>query len=138
MERIIELFKERNIRVTPQRVGVMQTLYPSQEHLTVEGIHAKVKPQFPNISLATVYTILELFKEKKLVREIRVRFDRSLYESRVDPHHHFHCTQCGQTYDVDIDLCPTLKKQRIDGHSINDFHGYFYGICRSCRKEKQC
>lgn len=134
MKESAHVLKESNIRITPQRLGVYKILRQEARHLTVDEIYEKIKKRFPSVSLATVYTILELFKEKNLAQEIRIKNDKSCFEIRVDGHHHFLCKKCGQIFDVDITPCPSLEKKEVDGHLIGEHRGYFYGICRDCKK----
>jgi len=136
MKESVKILKGSNIRITPQRLGVYKILSQEVRHLTAEEIYEKIKKRFPGVSLATVYTILELFKEKKLVQEIRIKIDKSCFEARVDRHHHFLCKKCGQIFDVDIAPCLSLEKKEVDGHLIEEHQGYFYGICRICKKRK--
>ena len=136
MKESADRLKQSNIRITPQRLGVYRILKQEAGHLTAEQIHEKIKKKFPGVSLATVYAILELFKEKKLVQEIRIKIDKSCFEIRVDGHHHFLCKKCGRIFDVDIASCPALEKKGVDGHLIEEHQGYFYGICRMCKKRR--
>ncbi len=129
----IAILKEKGIRITPQRLGVYDLLCNTNKHLTVDEIYRKMKDKFPAISLATIYTILELYGKKNLAREIRINFDKSCYDSRMDAHHHFYCKKCKKVFDVDIPLCLTLQRSEVDGHVIQELQGYFYGICRECR-----
>ena len=92
--------RDNGIRVTPQRAEIYKLLNTSQQHLTAEEIYRKIRPRFPAISLATVYTILELFKEKKLFSEIRIEFEKSRYEIRSKEHHHFFCKKCNAIHDL--------------------------------------
>ncbi|MDD3296769.1 MAG: Fur family transcriptional regulator [Candidatus Omnitrophica bacterium] len=133
MNNIIERLKASDIRITPQRVMVYQVLAAGKKHLTVEEIYERIKPKAPAISLATIYTILEAFKEKNLISEIRIKFDKSCFEARVDFHHHFYCQSCGKIFDIDITPCAVLEKKEVNGHSIESLQGYFYGICRDCK-----
>ena len=136
MKKSADILKRSNIRITPQRVGLFKILGQEGAHLTAEEIYEKIKKRFPGISLATVYTILELFKDKRLVQEIRIKNGRSCFETRVDWHHHFLCEKCGRIFDVDIAPCPSLEKKEADGHIIKEHQGYFYGLCRICKKRR--
>lgn len=136
MDKLIPLFKEKNIRITPQRLQVYSILNQNHQHLTVEQIYGKVKEKFPAVSLATVYSILDMFKESDLVREVRIEFDKSYFEIKTNSHHHFFCRECGRTYDIDLN-CEHLEKQMIEGHHINDFQGCFYGTCNTCANKKE-
>jgi len=134
MEKGVKLFKQHNIRVTQQRLAVYAALLDGEKHLTAEEIHEKVKLGNPAISFATVYTILDILKKKGLINEIRIRFDKSSYEARMEWHHHFLCKQCGTIIDIDIDPCPSLRRKSVSGHRIESLQGYFYGICKNCQR----
>lgn len=130
----IDLLKKNKIRVTPQRLAVFKILEENGSHMTAELIYEELRKQYPSVSLATVYSTLEVFKEQGLIAEIRIDFDRSCFEARVEPHHHFFCRKCAQIYDIDIPPCSTLEKRQIDGNLIEYFQGYFYGVCKLCQK----
>lgn len=129
----IAILKENGIRITPQRLGVYEILCNENKHLTVDEIYRKMKVNFPAVSLATVYTILELYGRKKLVREMRITFDKSCFDGRMDSHHHFLCKRCGKIIDIDLHPCPALQRSEVNGHLIQELQGYFYGICSDCR-----
>ena len=120
------------IRITPQRVEVYRVL-GGNKHLTVDDIYGRITVHFPSMSLATVYTVLELYKTKGLVQEIRVEGHKSCFELRMDPHHHFVCRQCQRILDIDLAPCPALQRNEVQGHRIERLHGYFVGVCRQCR-----
>ncbi len=132
----MQKLKNKDIRVTPQRLGVCEILSREKIHLTAEQIYGRIKNKFPAISLATVYTILQLYVQKGLASEIRITFDKSSFEARTDSHHHFLCKRCQKIYDIELHPCPALKREEVDGHAIEQLQGYFYGLCRECRKEE--
>lgn len=129
-----DILKSKGIRVTPQRMAVFQVLEKAGCHLSVDAVYEEVKKTIPNISLATVYSILEFFRDKSMLTEIKIDFEKSFYEFRTDAHHHFMCTECKQILDIDIPFCGTLCAKSVEGHKITDFQGYFYGICKKCQK----
>ena len=129
----MQKLKEKNIRVTPQRLVVYELLADEKMHLTAEQIYGKIKHKFPAVSLATVYTVLQLYVQTGLVNEIRITFDKSCFEARTDSHHHFYCKKCKKIYDIDLHPCPALQQSSVNGHSIEKLQGYFYGICRDCQ-----
>ncbi|MGQ9621717.1 MAG: hypothetical protein ACUVTX_12180, partial [Bacteroidales bacterium] len=58
------------------------------------------------------------------------------YDPNIENHHHFLCLKCGQLYDVDIKCHFGFpQKKMIDGHKIQEVHGYFKGICKKCLKK---
>ncbi|MFH2137994.1 MAG: Fur family transcriptional regulator [Candidatus Omnitrophota bacterium] len=134
MKNKINILKEQGIRITPQRVRIFELLAAEKRHLCVEELYEKIKESFPAVSLATVYSILELLKKKGIIREIRIKFDKSCYEARTDLHHHFSCRKCKKIFDIDLTPCPALQSKEINGHIIEELQGYFYGICRDCKE----
>jgi len=137
MEQSIKILKENNIKVTQQRLVVYKLFFKKDKYFTAEEIYNEVRPKLPAISLATVYSILELFKEKELIRQIRIKPDKSCYGICKNFHHHFLCRNCGQMYDIEIIPCPTLKNGEVNGHLIEELQGYFYGTCKKCLKKRK-
>lgn len=132
----MEVLSARGIRVTPQRLAVYKVL-KEKRHASAEEIYEEVRDEFPMMSFATVYSILELFKEKGLANELRIDFDRSTFDIRTERHHHFLCKLCGRIYDVDLQPCKPLRTGNVNGHIIEDFQGYFYGVCKECQKRSK-
>lgn len=135
MKDSLKVLKEYEIRPTQQRLEVYQLLLKSGSHLTADEIYDNIKARMPAVSLATIYTILDLFKQKNLVNEIRIQFDKSCYEARIDPHHHFLCRRCNAMFNLNIVPCKALEDRKIDGNLIEELQGYFYGICKDCLKD---
>ena len=50
--------QKRGLAITPQRVAVMRVLVNSGDHPRAETVFAKVRKEYPNISLATVHRTL--------------------------------------------------------------------------------
>ncbi len=134
MQKVSEVLREHQIKVTPQRLSVYLAFDKTMGHLSADQVYRSVQRKVPAISLGTVYSILENFCSKGLLREIKINFDKSLYEMKKEPHHHFSCRICSKIFDVHMPVCSALQNRIVDGHMIDDFQGYFYGICASCSR----
>lgn len=132
-----EVLRQHGIKVTPQRLAVYSTLLQAAGHLSAEEVRRSVQPQLPSISLATVYAILTFLEKKRLVRGIKIDFERTCFEARHEAHHHFMCTSCRRVIDLDMELCPALRQRVVQGHRVEDFEGYLYGICADCQRNKR-
>lgn len=132
MENSLKVLRDHDIRPTQQRLEIYVVLLKSGKHLTADQIHERIKLRMPAVSLATVYTVLDLFRQKHLINEIRIQFDKSCFEARIDPHHHFLCKNCGEIFDLNMKPCKALKQREVDGNIIEELQGYFYGTCKSC------
>jgi len=136
MDKAVFELKNKGIRVTPQRLEVFTLLRGKNKHLTVGEICGKIKKRFPALSVATVYAILDLFKQKRLVSEVRIQPDCACFETNIELHHHFFCRKCKKIIDLDMPSCQALRWRRVQGHEIEELAGYIYGICRECGRKQ--
>ena len=138
LETMIEKLKERNFRLTPQRLAVLRILAQSEGHPSVEKIFDQVKPKFPTTSLATIYKTVNLLKE---IGEI-IELDFSEQSHRYDgnkpyPHAHLVCTHCKKIMDLDVEAVAELSREaaRTSGYRIINHRLDFYGICPECHSK---
>ena len=54
MENISLIFKEKKLKLTPQRLAVYQYLKSTNEHPSAETIYNALQATYPTMSLATV------------------------------------------------------------------------------------
>lgn len=128
--------KNKDIVLTPQRLAVWNFMKENSQHPCVEGVYVRVRKQFPSISLATVYSILQTFRSCGLLKELSIRKDKTCFDPSTEPHHHLLCKACDKIYDVEV-VCGIAKAGKISGHKIESVHGYFYGICKNCLGRKR-
>lgn len=138
MKDLLEKFKSTGLRLTPQRLAILQFLEENMGvHPSAEDVYTAVKKDNPSISLATVYNTLDALTKKGAVVEITVASKKRHYESNTKPHHHIVCTQCGKIADVwedDMDTEPLMKGD-FGGFKVMDCHVNFTGICQECEEE---
>ncbi len=130
------LFREGGRRLTAQRRQVLEVLEQSERHLDAEAIHDRVKRQNPNISLATVYRTLTVFKEMGLVEEHSLGQEHSHYEAaRPEPHYHFICLGCGQVIEFDTPSVAQAVEELAGrlGIQVTDAHLRLSGYCAQCQ-----
>ena len=134
-DELISILRQRNFRLTPQRVELVRLIAASHGHPSAAQLYAQIKTQFPTMSLATVYKTLALLKEMNQVLEIDLRDDRHYDGNRPLPHPHLICLQCNQIVDGGIDIDPSSfsQIQAASGYQINRSQITFYGLCPDCR-----
>ena len=131
LEAIVLKLRKKNVKVTPQRLSVIDFLSNNPIHPSAEKIYTEIKKNFPTISLATVYNTLEKLEEIGELIKLKVAKDNIInYEYNLDPHQHFYCKQCDQIYD--IWGTGIKKKDIVDGHKIENVQIYYKGICNQC------
>lgn len=127
---IIKIFKQKKLKVTPQRTTIYSYLLSTSIHPNVDTIYKNIKPIIPTISLATVYKTLNIFVESNLIKDLNVCEDNFRYDANLKPHGHIKCNSCNTIYD--IDLKNILNLDSILNYKIDSFDLLLYGKCNNC------
>ncbi len=127
-----ELLRSHGIKVTPQRLTIVDELY-GRIHLSIDELYTAIKEKFPSISLATVYKNINAMMEKRFIKEVKIPNQKSRYELIKEPHSHVVCQKCGKVEDVHIDLS-TVAKEAMEKsrYHINEDALIFTGVCPEC------
>ena len=135
-DELLVALRERNFRLTPQRVELVRLIAASDGHPSASQLYVKIQTQFPTMSQATVYKTLALLKEMNQVLEIDLRDDSRYDGNRPDPHPHLICMKCNKIADGDLDLdVSTIKRlEKSSGYQIVRPQITFYGLCPDCRE----
>lgn len=133
---ILSLLKERDFRLTPQRVELVRLIAVSEGHPSAAQLYAKIKEKFPTMSHATVYKTLALLKEMNQVLEIDLRDDSHYDGNRPGAHPHLICTKCSRIVDGELELDSALLKklEATSGYQIFRPQITFYGLCPDCKQ----
>lgn len=132
-EELTTLFRDRGLRVTPQRQEIFRLLYGNDRHPTVDSLFDAARHDMPTISLKTVYQTVH---DLEALGQVAV-LDVGTGSVRVDPnvegeHHHLVCNGCGLVRDV-----PLAEVPRLPARQRRDFHPQavqviFRGLCDTC------
>ncbi|MBA2352141.1 MAG: Fur family transcriptional regulator [Burkholderiales bacterium] len=96
-----ELLRGHGINPTHQRIEIAHALYSRCEHMSADQVMAIVNQRHPETSKATVYNTLNLFVEKKLVREVVIDPSKLFYDPNMSDHHHLFDVTTGKITDID-------------------------------------
>ena len=129
----VKILKENDVKVTSQRVRILECLDSTDGHVDAETLHTVLRKENPSLSKTTVYNNLELFRKKGLVSVLTISGTERWYEMERGMHHHLLCDECGRIYNIDIS-CPYLGGMLHGEHKIKEVHGYFRGTCNFCLK----
>ena len=127
------LLRERNMKVTPQRLGIL-TLMHDYGHISVEDLYEKIKKQFSSISLATLYKNVNAMISVSLLKEVKIPNMKSKYEIVKTPHAHLLCESCGalEDFQINMDEVSHLLESKSD-FKVNQTDLIFSGICHNCQ-----
>lgn len=122
----------KGLKVTPQRMVVLQALHKLKTHPTAEEIKDFIRVNNPNVAVGTVYKILETFVEKGLVKKVKTDRDVMRYDAILDIHHHLYCYESDRIEDYfDQELNELIheyfKHKKISGFKIQDIKLHIIG-----------
>lgn len=130
----MERYKDMGIKLTPQRLAILDYLEDNTGHPSADDIFIAVSRKFPTMSFATVYNTLETLRQRGRVLELTIDPDKKRFDPNTEPHHHLICLKCRQIFDIhgQYDLqVSNMEKRDFD---IVGNHIEFYGICPKCKK----
>lgn len=134
VNKLVNKYKRKGVKITPQRLAIVNFLEGNTTHPTAKDIFRAVKKRYPTISFATVYNTLELLKDKGEILEITIDPNKKHYDPNTAVHHHIRCTGCGKIEDVFRNYSGglTLPGYLNKGFEIKRVHVDFYGLCKIC------
>ncbi len=126
---------ERTAKHFRKRDAILACLRDTHEHPSAEWIYLRLKPEYPDISLGTVYRNLSLFKEQGLIASLGPVKGVERFDGETVPHVHFICTCCGAVADlpgiqIPAELNTAVSQSsggRVDGCQLT-----FTGCCGKC------
>ncbi len=130
--------RERDFRITPQRLAILRILAASQRHPSVDEIYKEVRAEFPTTSLATVYKTIALLKELNEVLELGFPDGSNRYDgSNPSPHPHAICVKCKKVMDPELVNIDALSEEmsRKTGYKIYHHRLDFFGLCPECQEK---
>lgn len=126
--------KESGVRITPQRHAILEFLISSETHPTADDIYKALEADFPNMSVATVYNNLRVFRNAGLVKELTYGDSSSRFDFVTHDHYHIICDHCGKIVDFHH---PGLEEvehlaSHVTGFEVNSHRLEVYGTCPDC------
>ena len=135
MDYIASIFKEKKLKLTPQRLAVYNYLLNTTSHPSADVIYTDIHVQYPTMSLATVYKALKTLVDVDLIQEINVGEGNFRYDGNSSSHPHIQCLGCGKVddfKDFSLDNLNSLASENTD-YQIISHKVYFYGYCPNCK-----
>lgn len=115
----------KGLKVTPQRMAILEAVMAMHNHPTAEQIISYIKNNHPNIAVGTVYKVLDTLVENQLL--VRVKSDKDImrYDAELSNHHHLYCAETDRIEDYKDEKLNTLifeyfKKKKIKDFKIRD------------------
>ena len=117
--------KSSHLKVTPQRMAVLEAVHALQDHPTAEKIKDYVVKYHPNVAVGTIYKILETFVDKGLISKVKTENGVMRYDAVLEKHHHLYCEKTDHIEDffderLNVLLEEYFKKKKIPNFTVKD------------------
>ena len=132
--------RQAGLRMTPQRLMVMEAVFHHEGHITAEEVHAKVQTRYPYVDLSTVYRTLQVLKEQHMVAKLHAPDGPTQYEALLAGHHHHAvCLTCGAELELSPETLDPIREQLLAqyGFRAELTHMVICGVCRACAEQEQ-
>lgn len=121
-----ELLRKNNLKVTKQRLEVLNLINELDDSATIKNISNKIK-----IDNSTMYRIIELLLEKNVI-EKNLNYNDEIYFRIKENHiHYIKCIKCHKKEEIEI--CP-IENIEEKGFKILNHKIEIDGICNECNK----
>jgi Fur family peroxide stress response transcriptional regulator len=130
----LDNLKSTGVRITPQRHAILEFLIQSMIHPTADDIYRALEGKFPNMSVATVYNNLRVFREAGLVKELTYGDSSSRFDFVTNDHYHIICDDCGKIVDFHYPGLDEVEHlaSHVTGFKVNSHRMEIYGTCPTC------
>jgi Fur family ferric uptake transcriptional regulator len=133
-EPAIELLRAKGMRMTPQRLTILDEIMSAPGYVVPLAVIERVKARLPGVSASTVYRTLELLEEAGVLAHVHLEQGIGYHQVSEAQHAHFLCTSCGAEQEVSHEVLRALE------HSVEGAHGFrpdfthhpISGLCANC------
>jgi len=130
--------RQKGLRVTTQRVAVLEYLASTPRHPTAEDTSRAVNRALPTASRASVYNVLHSLRRAGLIRELVFDDAVTRYDANGEKHHHFVCRCCGAVEDVEWEMLPAAPRRHLpDGRTVEAWAVTLRGLCPPCARRER-
>ena len=124
-EQINQKLKDAGLKVTPQRHAILEAVYTLGNHPTADMVFDHIRKKHPGIATGTVYNVLDVMVENKLIQRVKTDKDAMRYDGIMTRHHHIFCAETERIedyFDEELDqvLQDYFRKKDLPNFKIED------------------
>ncbi len=121
LNEVVKQLRKKGVRITPQRVAMLEFLASVHTHPTAEEIFKALTKEDPQVSVATVYNNL------------------NRYDFDLGQHYHAVCDVCGKVVDLYYPVLEDVEKaaEQLTGFKVRGHRMEVYGVCPECQKKEK-
>ena len=131
---VIDLLRERGLRMTPQRRAIVSEVMRTQGHISPTHIARRVQGDMPGVNASTVYRTLSLLEEVGVLQHSHLESGAEYHRAEDAQHVHLTCHRCGRDDALSLDEARKLSQliHRHHGFRADLTHFAITGLCAEC------
>ena len=115
--------KEAGLKITPQRIAVLQALVDNRQHPSAEDLIKTIRQVHPNISVGTVYQILNTLVSKNIIGKIETYNNVVRYDATTEKHYHLYLDNKEKILDYfDEELTEMIMNYLNSNNKLEDIN----------------
>ncbi|MCC7355298.1 MAG: transcriptional repressor [Anaerolineae bacterium] len=133
----VQTLRQAGLRLTPQRLAICRLLATTARHPTAQMIYDALRPEYPSLSLATVYNTLDVLVQLNMIHALgSAGDDAEHYDGNTDPHINLACISCHRVIDLEAPRVQTLEEEVAanSGYHLLGARVMYYGLCPECQQ----
>ena len=134
---MLEDLKRAGLKLTAQRQAIVRHFASDETHPTAQELYDRLRPEFPQMSFATVYNTLVALAAAGRSGTLRLG-QAARFDPNTEPHHHLVCESCGAIADMPApSLAPSPAAVRrlgraAPGFKVRAVERIYRGLCAAC------
>lgn len=134
---LIELLRQRGLRMTPQRRVIVSEIMRTQGHISPTALARKVQGEMPGVNASTIYRTLSVLEEAGVLAHAHLEGGAEYHRAEDAGHIHLSCSRCGAEDDLSLDEAAALQQLigQHRGFRADLTHFAISGLCADCQRE---
>ena len=137
VEEVLALVRAGGGRATASRRVLLEVLFGSSDHRSVEDLAAAVQSRAPDVHLSTIYRNLEELERLGVIVHTHLGHGPATYQLASSAHSHLICERCGRRFEAPEEFFAGLAREALEryGFTIDPHHFAILGRCADCGAE---
>ena len=128
----------KKLKYSRQRESIKACLMACRDHPTADDIYMRIREEYPNISLGTVYRNLNLLVDTGQLRRVGVPGEADRFDWELPSHQHLYCRRCKKVINLALPSCPVEEMIRqCPDIQAEGYNFIIVGLCPDCKRAEQ-
>jgi Fur family ferric uptake transcriptional regulator len=132
---VLELLKDKGLRMTPQRLAIVAEIMLAQGHINATTVARRVRERVPGVNPSTVYRTLDLLEGLGVLSHAHLESGAEYHRRSEAQHVHLICSRCGSQDALSMAEAVRLRRLVERHHAFQPdlTHFAISGLCAACQ-----